>query len=241
MNIRELGRVRSIDVLGQIDEQTRLVALASCHFLAGWRIDLNGIGKALHERGVLFCVDGIQTLGAFPTSVEHVDFLAADAHKWLLGPLTAGILYVRKSQQEYLRPSVLGWHNVRCPNYVAQVEMTFRGDARRYEAGSQNLLGVAGLKASLELLLEIGVDNIAAELLRQRAWLVPQLRARGWEILQAEAPSENAGAILSLHRANTDLPALHARLLAANIVTSLRADRTGRHFIRLSPDRKSVV
>ena len=74
LNIREFGRIREIDVLGQLDEETRLVALASCHFVSGFRIDLASIGKALRARGVLFCVDGIQTLGAFPTTVEHVDF-----------------------------------------------------------------------------------------------------------------------------------------------------------------------
>src|SRR5438552_1469951 len=59
MNTRELGRIRSIDVIGQVDENTRLVALASCHFIAGYRPDIQGIGKALRERHILFCVDGI--------------------------------------------------------------------------------------------------------------------------------------------------------------------------------------
>src|SRR3954468_796904 len=100
LNTRELGRIRVNDVLGQVDEQTRLVALASCHFLTGFRIDLTEIGKALQSRKIPFCVDGIQTLGAFPTSTQYMDFLAADAHKWLLGPCAAGIFYVRKSMQE---------------------------------------------------------------------------------------------------------------------------------------------
>jgi selenocysteine lyase/cysteine desulfurase len=95
MNIRELGRIRPMDVIGQVDENTRLVALASCHFLAGYRIDLEAIGTELRARKIPFCVDGIQTLGAFPTPAEHMDFLAADAHKWLLGPCAAGVLLVK--------------------------------------------------------------------------------------------------------------------------------------------------
>jgi cysteine desulfurase/selenocysteine lyase len=90
MNTRGLGVIRPMEVLGQVDERTRLVALASCHFISGYRIDIPAIGRALRERDILFCVDGIQTLGAFPTTVEHVDMLAADAHKWLLGPCGAG-------------------------------------------------------------------------------------------------------------------------------------------------------
>src|SRR5690349_9457298 len=104
LNIRELGRIRAVDVLGQIDEATRLVALASCHFIAGFRIDLEAIGSALRKRGILFCVDAIQAVGAFPTPAAHIDFMAADAHKWMLGPCAAGILYVRKEVQELLQP-----------------------------------------------------------------------------------------------------------------------------------------
>jgi selenocysteine lyase/cysteine desulfurase len=235
LNIRQLGRIRAADVLGQVDEQTRLVALASCHFLSGWRIDLEAIGRGLRARGIRFCVDGIQTLGAFPVSVANVDFLAADSHKWLLGPLGAGLLYVRRELQELLRPTVLGWHNVRCPGFVAQEQMVFRADARRYEAGSANLLGIAGLHAALQLILELDPAAIGAELLRKRAWLVPALQARGWEILQADAPPAHASGIITAHRPGTDHAALHARLAAAGVITSLRTDRTGRHYLRFSP------
>ena len=235
LNTRDLGRIRRIDVLGQIDEQTRLVALSSCHFVSGFRLELETIGRELSQRGILFCVDGIQTLGAFPTTVEHVDFLAADAHKWLLGPCGAGILYVRQSRLDTLHPVVYGWNNVRCPNYVAQENLAFRPDAQRYEAGSHSIIGLAGLSAALELLLEIGIDAIGRELLRKRAWLVPALQAKGWTVLNADTAIPNASGIITIHRPDTDLPALHQRLTDAHIVTSLRADRAGQRYLRLSP------
>src|SRR5882724_42681 len=236
INTRELGLIRAIDVMGQVDEQTRLVALASCHFVAGTRLDHQAIGKFLRERGILFSLDGIQTLGAFPTTVEHVDFLAADAHKWLLGPCAAGLLYVRQELQEKLKPPVHGWNNVRCPNFTAQEEIVFRKGAQRFEAGSHNLLGLAGLNAAMELLLEIGVENIAAELLRKRAWLVPALQAKGYKVLAPNAGPETASGIISFFKTDgADLTPLHQKLEAANIITSLRADRQGRRYIRLSP------
>ena len=117
LNTRGLGAIRPMDVMGQVDENTRLVALASRHFISGHRLDHAAIGKFLHERNILFCLDAIQTLGAFPTTVEYVDFLAADAHKWLLGPCGAGILYVKTDLQEKLNPPVYGWHNVRNPEF----------------------------------------------------------------------------------------------------------------------------
>lgn len=235
LNTRELGRIRPVDVLGQVDENTRLVALGSAHFIAGWRIDLDAIGKALRARGILFCVDAMQTLGAFPISVAHVDFLAADGHKWLLSPCAAGLLYVRKEMQDKLRPIALGWNNVRCPNFAAQDELAYQPGARRFEAGTHNVLGLVGLKAAMDMLAEVGIANIATELLRKRTWLVPALLDKGWTVLNAAAAPENCAGIISLTREATDLPALHAQLAAAGIVTSLRADRAGKQYLRLSP------
>lgn len=235
LNVRHLGAIRTIDVLGQVDENTRLVALASCHFISGWRLDLPPIARALRERRIALCIDGIQTVGAFPTLAEHADFIAADAHKWMLGPCGAGILYVSRRWHDALRPIVYGWNNVRSPDFVAREEIAFRSGAHRYEAGSHSMLGLVGLRAALRLLLEVGIDQIAAELLRKRAWLVPELRKRGWNVPGADAPPEHGSGIISLHREDADAAALHERLAAEGVVTSLRTDREGRRYIRLSP------
>ena len=235
LNTRGLGVIRPMDVMGQVDENTRLVALASCHFISGYRLEHEAIGKYLRGRGILFCLDAIQTLGAFPTTMEYVDFLAADAHKWLLGPCGAGVLYVRREVQEKLNPPIYGWHNVRCPNFVAQDKIEFRGDATKYEAGTHNLLGIVGLIASLELVQEIGLKNIAAELLRKRALLVPALQAKGFTILNADAKPENASGIVTFFQPGKDLAPLHKKLADAGIIASLRSDRKGQSYIRLSP------
>jgi selenocysteine lyase/cysteine desulfurase len=235
LNTRGLGVIRTRDVTGQVDENTRLVALASCHFISGFRIEIDAIGKFLRERGILFCLDAIQTLGAFPTTVEHVDFLAADAHKWLLGPCAAGIFYVRRGLQEKLNPPVYGWHNVKNPNFVAQEQIVFRSGAVKFEAGTQNLLGLVGLIAAMELALEIGVENIAAELLRKRGWLVPALQEKGFTVLNADAKTENAGGIVSFFQEGKDLTAVNQKLTENGITASLRTDRQGQNYIRLSP------
>ena len=219
-----------------MDENTRLVALASCHFISGWRIDHQAIGKFLRERNILFCLDAIQTLGAFPTTVEHVDLLAADAHKWLLGPCGAGIMYVRREIQAQVNPPIYGWHNARCPDFVAQDEIVLRPDARKYEAGTHNLIGVAGLNAAMELALETGIDHIAAELLRKRAWLVPALQAKGYTVLHADAPPENASCNISFFKPGQDIAALSQKLTDAKVLASLRADRKGpARYLRFSP------
>jgi selenocysteine lyase/cysteine desulfurase len=235
LNTRGLGVIRPRDVMGQVDENTRLVALASCHFISGYRLDFQAIGKYLRERNILFCLDAIQTLGAFPTTVENVDLVAADAHKWLLGPCGAGVMYVRGAVQGRINPPIYGWNNVRCPNYVAQEQIVLRTGSQKYEAGTHNLLGIVGLVTAMGLIVELGVDNIARELLRKRGLLVPALQAKGCTVLAADAPAETASAIVSFTRPGADLAALHQRLLEAGVVTSLRADRTGQKYIRLSP------
>jgi len=235
MNTRGLGVIRPRDVMGQVDENTRLVALASSHFISGYRIDHAAIGKYLRERGILFCVDGIQTVGALPTTVEHIDMLAADAHKWLLGPSGAGLMYVRREVQPRLNPPIYGWHNVKCPDFVSQEQMVLRDDARKYEAGTHNLPGLVGLVAAMELITEIGVDAISHELLRKRAWLIPELQAKGYMVFNADAPQETGSGITSFFRPDRDMTALHEKLTQAKIVTHLRTDRSRKHYIRVSP------
>jgi len=235
LNTRALGQIRPKDVIGQIDEETRLVALASSHFIGGQLLDYQAIGKFLRERGVLFCMDAIQTLGAFPTTVEHVDFLAADSHKWMLGPCGAGILYVRQDLQEKLNPPIYGWHNVRSPNFVAQEKIVYRTGAAKFEAGTHNLIGLVGLLTAAEMLLEVGVEQIAAELSRKRNWLVPALQNKGFTVLNTDPANGIAGGITSFFAPGVDMAAVHKKLTDGDVVTSLRGDRKGQDYIRLSP------
>jgi selenocysteine lyase/cysteine desulfurase len=235
LNTRGLGAIRTVDVMGQVDENTRLVALASCHFISGQRLEHEAIGKYLRERGILFCLDAIQTLGAFPTTVEQVDFLAADAHKWMLGPCGAGVFYVQRELQEKLNPPVYGWHNVRNPNFIAQEKIEFKTGAAKFEAGTHNLVGVVGMLAAMELALELGVENIAKELARKRAWLVPALQAKGYSVLNPQPKLEQLGGITSAFQPGRDLAPLQRKLADAGVIVSLRTDRQGQNYLRLSP------
>lgn len=235
LNIRALGMVRARDVIGQVDENTALVAISSCHFLSGFRVELETLGKFLRSRGILLSVDAIQTLGAFDTSLAHADFAAADAHKWLLGPCAAGLMYVRREVQDQLHPTAHGWHNVRTPNFVAQEQIEYKPDARRYEAGSHNLLGIVGIRAGIDLLAAIGLPAISRELLRKRQWFVPELEKKGYFVLQGNAKAENASGIISFYKPDVEMGGIYSRLEENNIITSLRVDRAGQRYIRLSP------
>ena len=181
--------------------RTRLVALASCHFLSGYRIEADVIGRMLRARGVLFCLDAIQTLGAFETRVDHVDFLSADSHKWMLGPMSAGVFYVREELQERLRPSLLGSWNVRSPNFIAQPDIEFENGGRRYEPGALNIAGILGMKAGIELLLETGISAVSAQLLALKERLIAGLGPLGFHHLGPRA-GVNASGITKIGRAH---------------------------------------
>jgi cysteine desulfurase / selenocysteine lyase len=235
------GRITWELVEAALTEHTRLVSLASCHFLTGYRVDLETIGRNLRARGILFCVDAIQTLGAFPLSVEHIDFLSADSHKWMLGPNGAGVFYVRREHHDLLRPGLMGSWNVVSPEFVAQEQIAFYPGARRYEPGMLNTPGIAGMNASVELLLGCGIANVAGRLLALRRLFLDGLRPLGYRLaieehdLSPDATDTERSGIITVSHPDRDMTATAARLREQGISVSLRKDRQEQAYIRLSP------
>ena len=217
-----------------LSPKTRLVALASCNFLSGYRIDISAIGKILHERDVLFALDAIQTLGAFPTTVEHVDFLSADSHKWMLGPLAIGIVYVKQCHFERLYPTLLGAWNVRAPNYIAQDQIVFPESAIRYEPGTLNIMGIYGMHAALSLLQEVGLPAISSRLLELKAHLVNGLNELGFNII-SPASGSPASPITTANHPKVESQVFFEKLTEKNISISCRYDRNRRGYLRFSP------
>ena len=229
-----LGNVTVEDVERVVDKRTRLVSLASVHFQTGWRLDVDRMGRFLRERGILFCLDGIQSFGALRTSMKFVDFAAADAHKWLLGPLGTAIFYVRREHFERFHPPLVGWNSASSPNFIAQESLAFKRDARRYEPGSLNLVGIVGLRAALQMILECGIEPIEARVLALAERAIACGAKAGFTVLGA-AEGKGLSGIVSLLAKGQDVAKLHAKLEAAQVVTSLRYCRDGKQCLRLSP------
>lgn len=229
------GTLGVAEVAAALDERTRLVSLSSVHFATGGWTDVDAVGALLQDRGVLFCVDAIQSFGAAPLSVRHVDFLTADAHKWMLGPQGIGILFVRRKRFENLTPSLVGWKSVAASKDFGSQRFELAGDARRYEPGSLNALGIVGLHAALDLLAEVGVDAIASRLRAIRARLIPALAAKGYALVGAPSAAHPSGITSFRHRTASQTLALYQRLDAQGIVTSLRDDPRGDKCVRLAP------
>jgi len=197
MALEEDGRVPLERLTELIDSRTRVVAISSVQYASGFRTDLATLGEYCQSKGVLLCVDAIQSLGVFPIDVQamNIDFLAADGHKWLCAPEGAGVFYVRKEFQGHLRPTTVGWLSMKDPFNFGKYQFEFADSARRYDSGSYNLAGIYGLGAAVELLLEIGVENIAKRLIHLTDRLTEGLRDKGYRILSSRAPGEGSGII----------------------------------------------
>jgi len=216
--------------LEQIDRaarDARLLAISFVQFLSGYRADLTGIGEICHRHNVIFVVDAIQGLGAFPVDVRaaHIDALAADGHKWLLGPEGCGIFYISRKLQEQVEPVEFGWTNVASFNDYGSRDMALRPDAGRYECGTLNTIGCYGLRAAIDLLLEIGIERIAPAVSALASRIVQGAQQRGYEVLG----EPNAG-IVSFRKPGVDSAAICARLLERSVFT---APRVG--WVRASP------
>ena len=222
------------DPLDRIDEAAkgaRLLALSFVQYLGGYRADLQAVGEICRRRGVFFFVDAIQGLGAFPLDVRacHIDALAADGHKWMLGPEGCGILYVRQEQQDSIEPVEFGWTNIAGYNDFACRDMALRKDAGRYECGTLNTIGIYGLRAALEFLLEVGVERIASVVQGLGDRVAAGAVNRGYTLLQERTPENGAG-IVSFRRDDIDSRMVVRQLSDAGFMA---APRQG--WVRVSP------
>src|SRR5581483_4997141 len=163
------------------DTHTRVVALSWVGYASGWRNDLEATAELAHSRGAYFFLDAIQGLGVFPLDVSRtpVDFLAADGHKWLLGPEGAGLSYLRREHLNLLRPFGLGWNSVVQGSNFSHVELNIKPSASRYEGGTPNMGGQVALGQSLELLLSLGQQEIAERVLQITNLLCQRLQGIG--------------------------------------------------------------
>lgn len=209
----------------------KLLAISYVNYLSGYRVDLEAIGDLCHRHGCFFFVDAIQGMGAFPIDVEtaHIDALAADGHKWMLGPEGNGVLYVRRKWLDRIEPVEFGWTNpAKYADYSSR-DMTLRSDAGRYECGTLNTIGCFGQRAAIEFLLQVGVENITPAVLALADQIEEGVRAKGYEVMVARTRETSSG-ILSFRHPSIDCRTLVADL-RRNKITA--APRQG--WVRVSP------
>lgn len=225
------GRIDDDELLSRIDDRTRMLALSWVQYASGYRCDLARIGRVCRERGVLLVVDVIQGLGGLALDVERdlVDAAVGSAHKWLLGPEGIGLLYLSDRILERIRPTRSGWRSMRDQLGWTDFKVDFNEGAKRFESGTLNAYGITALGASLEILLEAGMDEVERRVLSLTQRAAAGLAERGWQVISSRAKGETSGIVTAIH---PDRPAGETvRKLAERGV--IVADRAGR--FRVSP------
>lgn len=244
--------VRSVDggvpteaVIDAIDDQTRLVALSWIEFSTGYRSDLTAISRACRERGALLAVDAIQGLGALRLDVRAlgIDFFGAASHKWLLGPTGVGWFFCRRELVDQIDVTMVGQGSYQRDERTSWLDYSLPlwDDARRFEPGIANFLGLAGLEATLDLLLDVGQDRIEEQVKRLSDILAGGLVERGYALAAPRGPASWSGVIsfTSDRHASEDL---YGRLDSAGVAMSLREGmiRLAPHFYNSEEDVERV-
>ncbi len=220
-------------ILAAIDGATRLVSISAVQFGSGLRLDLARIGRHCRATGALFCVDAIQALGAIDIDVEAIaaDFLMADGHKWMLGPEGLALFYCRRSRLATLRLHAHGWHMVAAPGDFDTRDWRIAETARRFEAGSPNMLGIHALDASVGLLLDLGLAEIERRVLARQRRLSRAIADDGrYRLLSASDRGHDSGIVTFTSGAPEDDDRLFDRLARAGVCGARRFGG-----IRLSP------
>jgi selenocysteine lyase/cysteine desulfurase len=223
----------SLDRIADAARGAKLLAISFVQFLSGYRAPIQAIGEICKANHCIYFVDAIQGLGVFPLDVQacHIDALAADGHKWLLGTEGCAILYINQALQDRVAPVEFGWTNVAGYNDYASRDMALRQDAGRYECGTLNTIGCYGLKASIEFLLEVGLGKIAPVVQNLGDRVAEGASRKGYELLGTRTPETGAG-IVSFRKPGVDAVEIVKKLSAAGISVAARAGwvRTSPHF-----------
>lgn len=219
------------DLRAAIDGRTRIVSLSFVEFASGFRNDLDAIGTLCREHGIYFFVDAIQGLGVLPLDVQKtpIDFLAADGHKWLLGPQGAGLFYIRRDLVERMRTVSVGWNSVIGCRDFSRIDFRLKPHAGRWESGTLNFPGITALGASLQLLLDTGVAAVAERILALTDHLCDSAAQAGLRIFSSRRPGAKSG-IVSLIVPDRDPRQLKRQCREQGVVINQRAGR-----IRVSP------
>ena len=226
------ARCAETALLDAMDSRTRLLTVSSVQYSDGFRLNLEQLGTGCKNRGVLFFVDAIQHLGALSMDVQacHIDCLAADAHKWLLGPEGIAVFYCHEALRPKLKLRQQGWHMVDNPWSFSQQDLKPSASAKRFEAGSPNTLGQVAMQASLELLLQVGMERVERGVLDNTAQLMDGLgQIADVDLLSRTEPGRRSG-IVTFKSGRRDPGELKRALEQHGVTCALRNGA-----IRLSP------
>ncbi len=205
------------------DPRVKVLAVSLVQFSNGYTIDLAAISKATRATGTWLVVDAIQGLGQLPVDLREtpVDILSTGAQKWLLSPWGSGFFYARKEILEQLTPPFAGWLAFQGTDDFGRLtdyNPEWRDDSRRFELITLPYQDFAAMNTSLELILDVGVPEIAAHLQRVQKPLLDLAARRDIPITSPLGSHGSAIVCLKV----PDAARLHGVLRANEVICSLR-------------------
>jgi cysteine desulfurase/selenocysteine lyase len=217
--------------INSTSSKPKIISVSAVQYASGIKLDLAKLGVACTANDVLFCVDAIQAVGAmaFKCDEWNIDFAMADGHKWMLGPEGLGFFFIKQQHIQNLNLHQYGWHMIEGAGDFSIKNWQPADSAQRFECGSPNMLAGYALEASTDLLLNIGLDNVAKAIEHNHAFLLNKLQALGAEILSPSDPKVRAG-ILTFRFAGVDSAKLYKKLMSKDVIC---ANRGG--GVRFSP------
>ena len=224
------GRVLFDELVKQVDNRTRILSISSVECNSGFRSNLNRLGTFCKEKGILFFVDAIQSLGVLPLDVkkDHIDFLSADGHKWMLSVEGLGGFYISKNVVDRIRPTTMGWGNVVNAENFMDYDFTLQKDAKKFEEGTPNTISIHAFGAALGLLLETGIDNIEKRVISLGNYIIAELNRRNIKIYSSTLLNERSGNISFV--LDKDVSKLYSFMLENKVKLTVRDG-----LVRFSP------
>ena len=215
-----------------MDDNTRLLSVSAVQYASGLRMDLARLSQACKQHDSLFCVDAIQHIGALQFDVQAIaaDFVVADGHKWMLGPEGLALFYCRHELIDTLKLHQFGWHMVEAMGHFDDPQWAPAGNARRFECGSPNMLGIHALQASIQVLLDQGMAQVEQQLLKRSARLIDGLNQMNSVDIITDCRAERRSGIVTFNKAGQDMETMYNDLVERGVVCALRGGG-----IRLSP------
>jgi cysteine desulfurase/selenocysteine lyase len=212
-------------LITSFSDKTRLLSISAVQYASGLKMDLATLGRACQQHGVLYCVDAIQQIGAlaFDTQAIQADFVVADGHKWMLGPEGLALFYCRSELRPKLKLQQFGWHMLEDLSDFSKMDYRQPAStARRFECGSPNMLCIHALSASIELLLELGMDQVEQRVLDHVQYLIKGLSALPHAQIHSPTDRDRHGGIFTFSLDNRDNEPLYQWLVNKGVICALR-------------------
>ena len=226
-----------------ITPNTRLISISFVQFLSGYRADLEDIGKLCKEKNIIFCVDGIQGIGALRLDFEkyNIDFLSGGSHKWLMALMGLGFIALTEELQDKIDPKTVGWISVENEWDLLNYKLELKQTADRFQTGTYSFIGVNALSSALKFFNEVGFDEIEKKIISNTEYFRNRLNEIGIEPLLGDVNLSNLSGIITFPIENAE--EVINRLKEKNIIGSMREGmiRFSPHFYNTKEEIDTVI